>query len=360
MNTAREAIINELDKNLFVIAGAGSGKTTMLVNRMVAMIESGIDISNICAITFTVNAASRFLVDFQKALKKRSTTPDDHKQENSSDLGPSSQQKREYCKKALENIDLCFAGTIDSFCQRILSEIPYDAGIPSSTALLSDDEASLAYKIAFKEISGDPLDLEKEYYDFISVHSNPAEAFASTISKIKELTVLDLIHDAPSKSIDEVYNDLKKNEIKDLKEDIESLLRAESDSLENNDKGNYRDNFNVFKKRIGSVIDNLKFNNANRQLKEIKDLLSGLAFNNDPELDFLGFSLTKGVKGNVNRYVFKNDEFLSSIKEKINNIIYDYSLPFLIKSVDRINKKLKNEGRLSFNDYLLTLRDALI
>lgn len=360
MNTAREAIINELDKNLFVIAGAGSGKTTMLVNRMVAMIESGIDISNICAITFTVNAASRFLVDFQKALKKRSTTPDDHKQENSSDLGPSSQQKREYCKKALENIDLCFAGTIDSFCQRILSEIPYDAGIPSSTALLSDDEASLAYKIAFKEISGDPLDLEKEYYDFISVHSNPAEAFASTISKIKELTVLDLIHDAPSKSIDEVYNDLKKNEIKDLKEDIESLLRAESDSLENNDKGNYRDNFNVFKKRIASVIDNLKFNNANRQLKEIKDLLSGLAFNNDPELDFLGFSLTKGVKGNVNRYVFKNDEFLSSIKEKINNIIYDYSLPFLIKSVDRINKKLKKEGRLSFNDYLLTLRDALI
>ena len=82
MDKARKAILTELDKNIFVIAGAGSGKTTVLVNRMVAMVEAGIDISNICAITFTVNAAARFLVDFQKALKKRSEAPDNYVAQN--------------------------------------------------------------------------------------------------------------------------------------------------------------------------------------------------------------------------------------------------------------------------------------
>ena len=41
---SRKRIVSEMDKNFFVEAGAGSGKTTMLVKRMVAMVESGIDI----------------------------------------------------------------------------------------------------------------------------------------------------------------------------------------------------------------------------------------------------------------------------------------------------------------------------
>ena len=68
----RKAILEELDKNLFVIAGAGSGKTTTLVGRMVAMVKSGIDISKICAITFTKKAAAEFLSRFQAELKKSS------------------------------------------------------------------------------------------------------------------------------------------------------------------------------------------------------------------------------------------------------------------------------------------------
>ena len=46
-NTARNRIVSEIDRNFFVEAGAGSGKTTMLVNRMVAMVEAGIDISGL-------------------------------------------------------------------------------------------------------------------------------------------------------------------------------------------------------------------------------------------------------------------------------------------------------------------------
>ena len=44
---ARNKIVSDIDKSFFVEAGAGSGKTTMLVNRMVAMVEAGIDIDKL-------------------------------------------------------------------------------------------------------------------------------------------------------------------------------------------------------------------------------------------------------------------------------------------------------------------------
>ena len=38
-DNSRIKILNEINKNFFVVANAGSGKTSILVNRMVAMIE---------------------------------------------------------------------------------------------------------------------------------------------------------------------------------------------------------------------------------------------------------------------------------------------------------------------------------
>ena len=40
----RAAIRSELDSNIFVAAGAGTGKTTSLVSRILALIESGVGI----------------------------------------------------------------------------------------------------------------------------------------------------------------------------------------------------------------------------------------------------------------------------------------------------------------------------
>ena len=67
---AREKIRTDIRSNFFVEAGAGSGKTTVLVDRMVSMVEGGIDISRICAITFTKAAAGEFYARFQEALSK--------------------------------------------------------------------------------------------------------------------------------------------------------------------------------------------------------------------------------------------------------------------------------------------------
>jgi|CXWL01.1.fsa_nt_gi ATP-dependent helicase/nuclease subunit A len=55
---ARRIVRDELRSTLFVEAGAGTGKTSALVDRVVALVESGIAIERIVAITFTEKAAA--------------------------------------------------------------------------------------------------------------------------------------------------------------------------------------------------------------------------------------------------------------------------------------------------------------
>ena len=130
---SRQKIVENIHSNFFVEAGAGSGKTTILVKRMVAMVEQGIDVSKICAITFTKAAAGEFYARFQKALIERSAAPTDPNFEyKPGELGNPTDLTRQRCLQALNDIDLCFMGTIDSFCNIALSEHPAKAGIPSN------------------------------------------------------------------------------------------------------------------------------------------------------------------------------------------------------------------------------------
>jgi len=119
---ARERIVKELDTNLLVEAGAGSGKTTALVARMVALITSGIaTVDQIAAVTFTRKAAGELRERFQTHIEstiraeRASATPDTLALDRLSD--------------ALDEIDRAFIGTIHSFCGRLLRERPLEIGL---------------------------------------------------------------------------------------------------------------------------------------------------------------------------------------------------------------------------------------
>ena len=57
----REAVVSE-SKRLLVLAGAGSGKTKTLLQKLIYLIEEkNVNPSNILAITFTKNAANEML-----------------------------------------------------------------------------------------------------------------------------------------------------------------------------------------------------------------------------------------------------------------------------------------------------------
>jgi len=115
--------------NFVVTAAAGSGKTTALVARMVALVRQGVDASDLTAITFTRKAAGEMSTRFFDEL------------ERTRGLLPEGSPQWERVDRALGRVQSAFIGTIHSFCSRILRERPLAAGLPPDfTAGLDDRE----------------------------------------------------------------------------------------------------------------------------------------------------------------------------------------------------------------------------
>src|SRR4051794_32882376 len=68
----RDAIRNDLDVNVFVEAGAGTGKTKVVVDRIVHAVATGVvrEASGLIAITFTEAAAAELRDRIRSELEK--------------------------------------------------------------------------------------------------------------------------------------------------------------------------------------------------------------------------------------------------------------------------------------------------
>lgn len=135
----RKRILTELDRNFLVEAGAGSGKTTSMVGRMVAIVAEGCcPVDSVVAVTFTRKAAAELGQRFQNTLEKTFRSESDP-------------TKKANLAKALGNIDKCFVGTIHSFCARLLRERPVEAGLSPAFEELQEIEEGLLREIAWDE-----------------------------------------------------------------------------------------------------------------------------------------------------------------------------------------------------------------
>jgi ATP-dependent helicase/nuclease subunit A len=134
----RQAIRRDLDTNLLVEAAAGTGKTTSLVERMLAIVREGkATVERLCAVTFTVKAAAQLKERFQVGLEEGIRTESDA-------------TKRARLADALEGIDRGFIGTIHSFCARLLRERPVEAGVDPDFEELDETEDLLLREEAWE------------------------------------------------------------------------------------------------------------------------------------------------------------------------------------------------------------------
>ncbi len=139
----RDRIKSDLGDTLFVEAGAGSGKTRALVDRVVALIGSGIAMESIAAITFTEKAAA----ELRDRIRKRLRDP-----QTRASLG------EERAEAALLQLDGAAVGTLHSFAQRILSEHPVEAGLPPSVEVLDDIGSQIDFDTRWRDFLDQLLD----------------------------------------------------------------------------------------------------------------------------------------------------------------------------------------------------------
>lgn len=130
---ARQRILDELDATLFVEAGAGSGKTSALVDRLVALVTTGTaELRNVAAITFTDKAAA----ELRDRIRHRLETVAEHSAETV--VG-------RRCRAGLDQLDGAAIGTLHAFAQRLLSENPVEAGLPPQVEVLDEVTSAIEF-----------------------------------------------------------------------------------------------------------------------------------------------------------------------------------------------------------------------
>jgi len=143
---ARARIAEDLDSSLFVEAGAGTGKTTALVERVTALLRRGVPVTKLVVITFTRAAAA----ELREKVRIKVTEARDK-----AEIGS---PEREYLDAAVREIDFAVIQTIDSFALSMLRERPLEAGLPPVIEPVDEVQAELNFDEAWSRWLDDQPD----------------------------------------------------------------------------------------------------------------------------------------------------------------------------------------------------------
>ena len=136
--SARDLIATALDDTLVVEAAAGTGKTTELVNRILAVLATGrARMIEIVAVTFTEKAAGELKLRLREALE--------HTRARTRDAA-----ERERLDEALKALEEAHVNTIHGFCAEILRERPVEARVDPLFTVLTETQADRLYTRAFR------------------------------------------------------------------------------------------------------------------------------------------------------------------------------------------------------------------
>ena len=329
----RKSIVTELDKSFFVEAGAGAGKTRLIVDRITQQLKSGIRPEEIVAITFT-NAAARELKDriFESVQKEFA----------GGGLG-------ENAKEIMDSLDRMHISTIHGFCNRILSERCFDAGLPIGFELLSEKDKEEIFNGLFVEWTEKSM-VGSDWEKLRTVFEDRRTAWKS----LKELT--GRIYELPDDVELKVVMDPEKWE--QVRQETESYFRDLISRL---------DQLTVNHKLVYSSIDDLNKNSEKSPVygktKEVLNYLEQKAYGDalssvlEIKEQAKGIFITKG-KGDIT----KLDWFQSQIqglkgdekKEKTNELFEEYNEERIEEEREVFDEFIENK-----RPYLEGLKDFL-
>lgn len=346
--------INEEGKNIIVSAGAGSGKTAVLTQRVIRKLEK-VDINKLLILTFTKEAANEMKERIRKAIKKNPNL-----------------------KRQLDIIDSAYITTFDSFSLSIVKKYYYLLNLSPKISII---DASI-------------INLEKEKYIdeiFDSLYQEKTNNFEKIIKDfctkddklikdyiIKLNNTLDLKYDKENyinNYIENNFNDIKiKNNINKylnlLKEEIKSLnnllyeIEILADGkfytkladtlnplLQSNTYEEIRNNANITLPRLPSK-SSAELKEKKEEIKDTIDNIKELTVSANEEEIKNNIILTKNYIEIILDIIKKLDKLTTEFKQK--NEMYEFNdiAKMAIKLLEE-NENIRQEMKEYYNEIMV-------
>jgi ATP-dependent helicase/nuclease subunit A len=134
----RVRLREDLDSTFVVEAAAGTGKTTVLVERVVNLVRRGrAELAQIISVTFTEKAAGEMKLRLRTRLERAREAVTDPIEEA-------------LLTKALEQLEVARIGTIHGLCADLLREYPVEAGVDPLFEVAAEGDAQALQHTAFE------------------------------------------------------------------------------------------------------------------------------------------------------------------------------------------------------------------
>lgn len=351
---AQEKAINEYGKNIIVSAGAGSGKTAVLTERVITHLKKGVKITNLLILTFTNAAAGEMRARIRKKIAS-----DDTLKEN---------------LNLLPSADIT---TFDSYCLFLVKRYHYLLNIDKNLKIVDDGLINLTKDKIIEDIftffyeQEDSLFLK--FIDDFTTKDDKAlkEVIKKMISKIDLVSDKNLLYD----NLINTY--LRKDNILKYIKEYEDILISKIDSiqslimcLENSGYDNFYDemvkNYTPLLKsktydeiKLNSNIPTIRRPSKSDDIKDIKDKIDSLlkeikTYLNYEDTDEIieSFNL---AKDNVKVIV----DIIKLYYEKLNfykheNDLYEFiDIQLLAIKLLKENKKICDEVKNSYYEIMV-------
>lgn len=160
--TDQQKVIDEKDNNILVSAAAGSGKTAVLVERIInKIVNFNVEVDSLLVVTFTNAAAREMKERIRKALDEAITKNPDS----------------EFLIRQNTLIANANISTIDSFCGRLVRENYNDIGIDPSFRICDSSEETMFFNDAIDIVLDNNFtsDNNESFMNLINLYSNTSD-----------------------------------------------------------------------------------------------------------------------------------------------------------------------------------------
>lgn len=326
----RSRVREDLAATLLVEAGAGTGKTSVLVDRVVALVLNGTPIEKVAAITFTEKAAAELRDRVRSGL------------EDARRLGPSAAGAIE---SALDSLERAQLSTIHSFCQNLLHSYCAQAGIDPAFEVLDEVKSERRHQERWRQYldelaadAGAPALVHRVLA--LGMRPGELEDLARGLAERAHLTAL--LKSRPLSGADASWPDM---------DQLSSRLRSlRVEEAEAGDALRQK-----VEKVIGVVRDLQAAGSADRE-----SILASGASVLDPKVRVSSNAAWDGRIDEVRATTLEVCEALTTTLATCRRQALAELMPLIVRFVDREAIDRRRDGELTFDDLILATRDILL